>query len=376
MLDGGRIVAEGTARRAQATGSPGTARPAAGRPGCASTELHDYLGARASTRPRDADDRRRHRRRAPPTSGRCSTSSIRTATRIVTGSRCTTASLDDVFFALTRDHTHSPAQKARPRMSEYVVHTHSVDPRAAAVAAQHRRADHRAGAAGDADADVRRTCSAARSAPAPSTSTTSCRACCWCASASARRRRRSASPTTSTSGIIDRFRSMDVRGEALISGHVVASVARNLLSAALVVVVALAIGFRPQRTCRTGCRPPGSWRCSCSRCRGSRRRSASSPARPEAAQGITFLISFLPYASSAFVPIHTMPVWLQGFARNQPVTAVVDAIRASLGGAPRRRRRVARDRLERRHHRRVDRTVRSAVPTARAVRWLEPAASG
>ena len=55
---------------------------------------------------------------------------------------------------------------------------------------------------------------------------------------------------------------------------------------------------------------------------------------PEAAQGITFLISFLAYPSSAFVPIHTMPPLLQGFAANQPVTAVADAIRALLSGAP------------------------------------------
>src|ERR1700728_3911802 len=46
-------------------------------------------------------------------------------------------------------------------------------------------------------------------------------------------------------GIIDRFRAMDGRGETLISGHVTASVARNMLSATLVLVVALAIGFRP-----------------------------------------------------------------------------------------------------------------------------------
>ena len=52
------------------------------------------------------------------------------------------------------------------------------------------------------------------------------------------------------------------------------------------------------------------------------------------ANGMTFLVSFLPYASSAFVPIHTMPGWLQGFARNQPVTAVVDALRAFLSGQP------------------------------------------
>ena len=49
-----------------------------------------------------------------------------------------------------------------------------------------------------------------------------------------------------TGGIIDRFRSMDVRAETLINGHVIASVARNLLSSTLVVAVALAIGFRPR----------------------------------------------------------------------------------------------------------------------------------
>jgi ABC-2 type transport system permease protein len=53
----------------------------------------------------------------------------------------------------------------------------------------------------------------------------------------------------------------------------------------------------------------------------------------ETAQGVTFLVSFLPYPSSAFVPIHTMPSWLQGFASHQPVTEVVDTLRALLTGA-------------------------------------------
>ena len=53
---------------------------------------------------------------------------------------------------------------------------------------------------------------------------------------------------------------------------------------------------------------------------------------PEMAQGIAFLVSFLPYVSSAFVPIHTMPSALQAVARNQPATAVIDTIRASLNG--------------------------------------------
>jgi ABC-2 type transport system permease protein len=136
-----------------------------------------------------------------------------------------------------------------------------------------------------------------------------------------------------TSGIIDRFRSMDVRGEALVNGHVVASVLRNALSSTIVFAVALAIGFRPHGS------PVGwleavailglfvlaiSW---FSAAIGILAHS------PEAAQGITFLISFLPYPSSAFVPVHTMPPFLRAFATHQPVTAVVDAIRALLNGS-------------------------------------------
>jgi ABC-2 type transport system permease protein len=135
-------------------------------------------------------------------------------------------------------------------------------------------------------------------------------------------------------GIIDRFRSMDVRGEALVGGHVLASVLRNLISAGIVVGVGVAIGFRSPAG-------PGRWLAALgilalfvlalswlAAAIGVVTRS------PEAAQGITFLISFLPYPSSAFVPIHTMPSWLQGAARAQPVTAVTDAIRALLDGGP------------------------------------------
>jgi ABC-2 type transport system permease protein len=54
----------------------------------------------------------------------------------------------------------------------------------------------------------------------------------------------------------------------------------------------------------------------------------------DAAQGITFLISFLAYPSSAFVPVHTMPGFLQTFAANQPVSQIADAMRALLDNAP------------------------------------------
>ena len=43
---------------------------------------------------------------------------------------------------------------------------------------------------------------------------------------------------------------------------------------------------------------------------------------------------FLPYASSAFVPVDTMPSWLQGFAAHQPITPVVETLRGLLLGGP------------------------------------------
>jgi len=133
-------------------------------------------------------------------------------------------------------------------------------------------------------------------------------------------------------GIIDRFRSLDVRPQFLLAGHVAASVARNLASATLAVGVALAIGFHPRARLGDWLAAFGllalfilaiSWLAAAI---GVVTRS------PEAAQGITFLVSFLPYPSSAFVPIHTMPSWLQGFAHAQPVTAVIDSLRALLSG--------------------------------------------
>jgi ABC-2 type transport system permease protein len=140
-------------------------------------------------------------------------------------------------------------------------------------------------------------------------------------------------------GIIDRFRSMDVRGEALVGGHVLASVARNLVSTVLVVAVAFGLGFRSHAGVGDWFAAAGvltlfvlalSWFAAA---------IGILTHSPEAAQGITFLVSFLPYPSSAFVPVHTMPGWLQGFARAQPVTQVADTLRAllnggSLGSAP------------------------------------------
>jgi ABC-2 type transport system permease protein len=133
-------------------------------------------------------------------------------------------------------------------------------------------------------------------------------------------------------GIIDRFRAMDVRGAALLSGHVIASMARNAASTTLVIAVALALGFRPHTDALNWIAAVAvllafvaavSWLAAAI---GLLARS------PEAANGTTFFIMFIPYASSAFVPVHTLPNWLQGFAQHQPITPLTETLRGLLLG--------------------------------------------
>lgn len=136
------------------------------------------------------------------------------------------------------------------------------------------------------------------------------------------------------SGIVDRFRALDIGGLPLLAGHVAASVARNLLATAVVLAVALAIGFRPSAG-------PAGWAAALglltawivavswvSAAAGLLART------PEAANGYTFFMMFLPYPSSAFVPVETMPTWLHGFAEHQPVTPVIESLRALLLAQP------------------------------------------
>jgi ABC-2 type transport system permease protein len=135
-------------------------------------------------------------------------------------------------------------------------------------------------------------------------------------------------------GIIDRFRSMDVSGVAVLTGHVVASVARNIVATAVVFGIAFLIGFRPDASPTAWLAVLGvlllfilamSWFAAM---------VGLLAGSTEGANGFTFLVMFLPYASSAFVPIATMPSWIRGFARHQPITPVIETTRALLLDQP------------------------------------------
>jgi ABC-2 type transport system permease protein len=131
-------------------------------------------------------------------------------------------------------------------------------------------------------------------------------------------------------GIIDRFRTMPIFGGSVLVGHVVSSVLRNLAASAVVIGVALLLGYRP--TADVGhwvlvalflvfAIVAFTWVCT----------AAGLVLSEEAAQSINFVFLFLPYVSSGFVPISTMPVWLQGFATTEPFTPINETMRSLLG---------------------------------------------
>ncbi|WP_233532683.1 ABC transporter permease [Antrihabitans sp. YC2-6] len=138
--------------------------------------------------------------------------------------------------------------------------------------------------------------------------------------------------TDMTDGIIDRFRTMSISRSAVLTGHVGGSLVRNLVSTGVVMILAVAIGFRPTAD-------PLRWLGAIlliamfvvaiswlSVALGLLAKN------PEAANGFTFFLMFLPYVSSAFVPPETMPTWLHWVARNQPVTPIIETLRGLLMG--------------------------------------------
>jgi ABC-2 type transport system permease protein len=133
--------------------------------------------------------------------------------------------------------------------------------------------------------------------------------------------------TDMTNGIVDRIRSMPVFGSSLLVGHVVASVARNLVATTLVIGVGLGIGWRPTGSLLKWAAAAGmtvlfvlalSWLAA----------AVGLLARTvEAATSFTMVLMFVPYVSTAFVPAHTMPRFLGDFARYQPFTPIIETMR-------------------------------------------------
>ena len=130
-------------------------------------------------------------------------------------------------------------------------------------------------------------------------------------------------------GIIDRFRSLPMARSAVLVGRTVSDLVRNFAVVAVMYVVGLLVGFRPEGSIAAQVLAfllllltsfAFSWIGVV---------IALSMKTVEAVQSAGFIWLFpLTFASSAFVPTDTMPTWLQVFADNQPFTIVVNAVRA------------------------------------------------
>ena len=135
-------------------------------------------------------------------------------------------------------------------------------------------------------------------------------------------------------GMIDRLRSLPIASAAVLTGHVAASLARNALSTTVVIVAAIAMGFRPDATPIEWLALAGllllyvlalSWFAAAI---GTVARSV------ESASVMGFFMLFVPYLSSAFVPTETMPVALQAISEHQPTTPIIETAHGLLTGTP------------------------------------------
>ncbi|MGX8702216.1 ABC transporter permease [Caproiciproducens sp.] len=135
-------------------------------------------------------------------------------------------------------------------------------------------------------------------------------------------------------GIFERFHSMPIARSAALWGHVLTSLISNAISIAVIILVALIMGFRSSAGVLSWLAVFGilalftlalTWIAAI---------AGLSAKSVDGASAFSYPLIFLPFISSAFVPTDSMPSVVRAFAENQPVTSIVDAIRSLLAGQP------------------------------------------
>jgi ABC-2 type transport system permease protein len=135
-------------------------------------------------------------------------------------------------------------------------------------------------------------------------------------------------------GIFERFHSMPISRSTLLWGHVLTSLVSNAISVVVIILVALVMGFRSPAGILSWLGVAGilalftlalTWVAAI---------AGLSAKSVDGASAFSYPIIFLPFISSAFVPTDSMPTVVRVFAENQPVTSIVEAIRALLLDQP------------------------------------------
>lgn len=135
-------------------------------------------------------------------------------------------------------------------------------------------------------------------------------------------------------GIFERFHSMPIARSTALWGHVLVSLVSNAVSVAIIVLIAYIMGFRSPAGVLSWLAVVGilalftlalTWLAAI---------PGLTAKTQDGALAIAYPIHLLPLISSAFVPTHTMPTAVRVFAENQPVTSIVNAMRALLNNQP------------------------------------------
>jgi len=135
-------------------------------------------------------------------------------------------------------------------------------------------------------------------------------------------------------GIFERFQSMPIARSSALWAHVLTSLVANLISLAIVIGIALLMGFRTGASVLAWLAVAGililftlalTWVAVI---------AGLSAKTVDGAGAFAYPLIFLPFISSAFVPTDTMPGPVEWFAENQPVTSIVDTIRALFAQQP------------------------------------------
>ena len=135
-------------------------------------------------------------------------------------------------------------------------------------------------------------------------------------------------------GIFERFHSMPIARSAALWGHVLTSLVSNAISVVIIIFVAFVMGFRSSAGVGAWLAVVGilvlftlalTWIAVIA---GLTAKSV------DGVSAFSYPLIFLPFISSAFVPAESMTSVVRAFAENQPVTSIVEAIRALLSGQP------------------------------------------
>ena len=135
-------------------------------------------------------------------------------------------------------------------------------------------------------------------------------------------------------GMLSRLNSMPVSRSAFLWGHIFTSLVSNAISLILVIIMALIMGFRTNVGILAWLGVIGilvlltlafTWVAIV---------SGLTAKSMEGSAALSYPMMFLPFISSSFVPVDTMPAAVAAFAKHQPMTPMAEALRALLTGTP------------------------------------------